>query len=61
MARKRNHPLVSIVCWLGIALAVALCALVLVISNVAMPPSPPDLDAVHLQGMAQGNAMCRER
>ena len=61
MARKRNHPLVAIVCWLGTALAVSLCALALVVSNLGAPPGPPDLDAVHLQGMAQGNAMCKER
>lgn len=61
MARKRNHPLVPIVCWLGTALAVSLCALALVVSNMGTPPVPLDLDAVHLQGMAQGNAMCRER
>lgn len=61
MARKRNHPLVAITCWLGMALACAVCALVLVIATPGMPPSALDLDAVHLQGMAQGNAMCKER
>lgn len=60
MARKRNHPLIAIVCWLGISLVVCLCALVWVLFRVAVPPSigVDDLDAVHQQGMVQGAAMC---
>ncbi|EPD41314.1 hypothetical protein HMPREF9701_01868 [Delftia acidovorans CCUG 274B] len=55
---RRKHPLVSLVLWLAVALMAALCALVFV---VARQTPPPDFNAVFLDGLAQGNAMCKEQ
>ena len=55
MARKRNHPLVHLVVWLGISLAMAILGLVIVASRL---PAADALDRTFLDGMAEGNTMC---
>ncbi len=55
--RPRRHPLAAMVVWLGLSLVVALILLVLLIVQM---PSEQDLDAIYMQGMAQGALLCRE-
>lgn len=55
---RRKHPLVPLVLWLAAALVAALSALAFV---VARQTTPPDLNAVFLDGLVQGNAMCKEQ
>ncbi|WP_250438979.1 hypothetical protein [Delftia tsuruhatensis] len=55
---RRKHPLVSLVLWLAGALMATLCALVIV---VARQSTPPDLNAVFLDGLAQGSSLCKEQ
>ena len=55
---RRKHPLVSLVLWLAVALVATLCALAFVVARQA---TPPDLNAVFLDGLVQGNAMCKEQ
>lgn len=55
---RRSHPLVPLVLWLAGALVASLCALVIVVQRQA--PSP-DLNAVFLDGLVQGSAMCTEQ
>lgn len=57
MPRRRRHPLAAMVVWLGLSLVVALMLLVLLIVQM---PSDQDLDAVYMQGMAQGALLCEE-
>lgn len=55
MRRKRNHPLVALVAWLGVSLAAAVLALVMALRT---PPSAEQLNAAHIDGMALGQQMC---
>ena len=55
MARKRKHPLVHLVVWLGVCLVMALLALLIVASQL---PASDVLDRTFLDGMAEGNVMC---
>lgn len=55
---RRKHPLVSLVLWLAVALMATLCALAVVVARQA---TPPDFNAVFLDGLAQGSAMCKEQ
>lgn len=55
MARKRNHPLVHLVVWLGIALTMSILGLVVVAARL---PAADVLDRTFLDGMAEGNVMC---
>ncbi|MHC3433670.1 hypothetical protein [Delftia lacustris] len=47
-----------LVLWLAAALVAALSALAFVVARQA---TPPDLNAVFLDGLVQGNAMCKEQ
>lgn len=58
MARKRNHPLVQIVVWLGVALVACLFLLVIVVSDL---PAADVLERTFMDGMAEGNALCGGR
>ena len=55
---RRKHPLLSLVLWLAAALMATLCALVFVVSRQA---TPPDFNAVFLDGLVQDSAMCKEQ
>lgn len=55
MARKRNHPLVHLVLWLGISLTMSILGLVIVVSQL---PASDALDRTFMDGMAEGNVMC---
>lgn len=55
MTRKRNHPLVHLVVWLGIALTMSILGLVIVAARL---PAADVLDRTFLDGMAEGNVMC---
>ncbi|MFC4922907.1 hypothetical protein [Delftia deserti] len=55
---RRKHPLVSLVLWLAVALMATLCALAFVVARQA---TPPDLNAVFLDGLAQGSSLCKEQ
>jgi len=56
MTRRRNHPLIPIVVWLGVALACCLFALVLVLVRTA--GQDEQLDRAHTAGMELGQQMC---
>ena len=56
MKRRRNHPLIPIVVWLGVALACCLFALVLVLIRTA--GQDEQLDRAHTAGMELGQQMC---
>lgn len=56
MARKRKHPLIPLVVWLGVALAGAMSALAIVLSQVA--GHDEQLDRAHAAGMELGQQMC---
>lgn len=56
MKRRRNHPLIPIVVWLGVALACCLFALVLVLVRTA--DQDERLDRAHTAGMELGQQMC---
>lgn len=55
---RRKHPLISLVLWLAAALVATLWALVFVVARQA---TPPDFNAVFLDGLAQGSALCKEQ
>jgi len=55
MARKRKHPLVHLVVWLGISLAMSMLLLVIVAARL---PTADVLDRTFWDGMAEGNVMC---
>jgi hypothetical protein len=55
MARKRKHPLVHLVVWLGISLAMSLLLLIIVAARL---PTADVLDRTFQYGMAEGSVMC---
>lgn len=55
MARKRKHPLVPLVLWLGLSLITCLMALVYVLGQL---PDSKQLEATHTAGMKYGYELC---
>lgn len=55
MARKRKHPLVPLVLWLGLSLLACLMALVYVLGQL---PATQQLEATHTAGMKHGYELC---
>lgn len=55
MTRKRKHPLIPLVLWLGVSLVASLMALVYVLGQL---PSASLLESTHSAGMQHGYAMC---
>lgn len=53
--KKRQHPLVPLVAWLGCGLVASLMALVWVIGQL---PEDRHLARVHLDGMKEGYSLC---
>lgn len=54
--RKRKHPLIPLVVWLGVALACATLALAFVLAQVA--GQDKQLESAHAAGMELGQQMC---
>lgn len=54
--RKRKHPLIPLVVWLGVALACATSALAIALARVASQDE--QLDGAHAAGMELGQQMC---
>lgn len=54
--RRRIHPLVPLVVWLGVALTCTVLALAIVLARSAQQDE--QLDAAHLAGMELGQQMC---
>lgn len=55
MSRRRQHPLVPLVLWLGVSLVVCLMALVYVLGQL---PSSNQLESTHTAGMKYGYELC---
>lgn len=57
--KRRVHPMTAMVCWLAAAVAVLLCALVIVTAELARRDvADLQLDRAHLAGMELGQTMC---
>lgn len=57
MTRRRIHPLVPLVVWLGMSFACALFALAAVLAQTA--DHERQLDAAHAEGMRLGQQLCQ--
>ncbi|CAB5646401.1 Uncharacterised protein [Comamonas aquatica] len=55
MSRRRQHPLVPLVLWLGVSLVASLLALVYVL---CLLPSTSQLESTHTEGMKYGYELC---
>lgn len=55
MSRRRQHPLVALVLWLGVSLVVCLMALIYVLGQL---PSSSQLESTHTAGMKYGYELC---
>jgi len=56
MTRRRKHPLIPLVVWLGVALACTMSSLAIVLSQVA--DQDEQLERAHAAGMELGQQMC---
>lgn len=55
MSRRRLHPLVPLVLWLGVSLVACLMALVYVLCQL---PTSKQLESTHTAGMKSGYELC---